>query len=228
MRFGVIVFPGSNCDSDCRYVLEKMTGAPVFMIAHKEEKLPPVDALILPGGFSYGDYLRTGAIACTAPVMKAVIAFAKNGGRVLGICNGFQILTEARLLPGILLRNKSLKFICRSVHITCENNNTSFTSLYQKGEAVSMPIAHGEGNYYIDEAGLASLKENNQIVFRYSNVSGSFSDETNPNGSVESIAGICNKEGNILGMMPHPERVSDPILGAVDGLKLFLSLNKEK
>jgi phosphoribosylformylglycinamidine synthase len=226
MRFGVIVFPGSNCDHDCRYAIEKMIGVPVLMIAHKEEKLPQVDVLILPGGFSYGDYLRTGAIACTAPIMKAVIPFAKNGGRVLGICNGFQILTETGLLPGVLLRNKSLKFICRSVYITCDNNNTSFTSLYQKGETISVPIAHGEGNYYIDEAGLASLKENNQIVFCYTNASGLCSEETNPNGSVLSIAGICNKEGNILGMMPHPERVSDPILGAVDGLKLFLSLNK--
>jgi len=226
MRFGIVVFPGSNCDLDCHDVLSRIVGETVFLIEHHQSKLPAVDVLILPGGFSYGDYLRAGAIARTAPIMNAVVAFARDGGKVLGICNGFQILTEAGLLPGALLRNKTRKFICKSTHITLSNNKTPFTSLYRQGEVVSLPIAHGEGNYYIDHDGLAALKEDNQIVFRYCGQTGSFSEEANPNGSIEHIAGICNKDGNILGMMPHPERVSDPVLGGVDGLKLFLSLLK--
>ena len=224
MRFGIVVFPGSNCDLDCRDVIKKIVGCEVFAISHREERLPAVDVLILPGGFSYGDYLRAGAIACTSPVMKAVSRFAKEGGKILGICNGFQILTEAGLLPGTLLRNISMKFICQSVYVTIQNNKTFFTSLYKENEVISIPIAHGEGNYYIDEEGLASLKKHNQIVFRYCDQIGTVSNAANPNGSIEHIAGICNKEGNILGMMPHPERVSDPLLGGIDGIKLFLSL----
>jgi len=224
MRFGIVVFPGSNCDLDCRNVIERIIGGEVSMIAHQEEKLPYVDILILPGGFSYGDYLRAGAIASTSPIMKAVGVFAKEGGKILGICNGFQILTEAGLLPGTLLRNISMKFICKSVYVTIQNNKTFFTSRYKPNEVIEIPIAHGEGNYYIDEKGLAALKENNQIVLRYCDQMGIVSDAANPNGSMEHIAGICNKEGNIMGMMPHPERVSDPVLGGSDGVKLFLSL----
>ncbi len=230
MRFGMTVFPGSNCDRDCQYVIEKIIGETVSLVWHKEEKLPAVDVLILPGGFSFGDYLRTGAIARISPIMKAVTSFAKEGGRVLGICNGFQILTEAGLLPGVLLRNRSLKFICKYTTISVENNKTFFTSLYRKGEILSLPIAHAEGNYYIENHALASLKEKGQIVFRYCDGDGASSNGTrgglagNPNGSIENIAGICNEEGNVLGMMPHPERVSDPLLGALDGIRLFLSL----
>jgi len=224
MRFGIVVFPGSNCDSDCHDVLSRIIGERVVMIEHHEKKLSAVDALILPGGFSYGDYLRAGAIARTSPIMKAIYSFAKNGGKILGICNGFQILTEAGLLPGALLRNRSMKFICKSTYVTIQNSNSFFTSLYKQNEVISMPIAHGEGNYYIDEQGMASLKENNQIIFRYCDQMGSISDATNPNGSIEHIAGICNKEGNVMGMMPHPERVSDPVLGGIDGARLFLSL----
>ncbi len=236
MRFGIVVFPGSNCDRDCQYAVEKLIADPhtnfagntnssqVVMIWHKEEKLPDVDVLVLPGGFSYGDYLRTGAIARISPVMKAVIPFAKEGGFVLGICNGFQILTEAGLLPGVLLRNRSLKFICKSIAVRVENNSTKFTSLYGDGEVLSFPIAHAEGNYYIEKHALARLKDNGQVVFRYCNQEGSISNEANPNGSIENIAGVCNEEGNVLGMMPHPERVSDPRLGCVDGIRLFQAL----
>jgi len=226
MRFGIVVFPGSNCDLDCYDVIQRILGETVFLIEHHKETLPDVDVLILPGGFSYGDYLRAGAIARTAPIMKAVIAFARGGGKVLGICNGFQILTESGLLPGALLRNKSRKFICKLVNINTQNNKTFFTSLYHQGETISMPIAHGEGNYYIDDQGLSSLEKNNQIVFRYCDATGSFSEGANPNGSLSNIAGICNKDGNILGMMPHPERASDPLLGGEDGVKLFFSLLK--
>lgn len=223
-RFGIVVFPGSNCDADCRYAVETIVGARVVLIDHKETHLPAVDRLILPGGFSYGDYLRAGAIARASPIMKAIYAYAQEGGTVLGICNGFQILTEVGLLPGALLRNQALKFICRFVHVRMENNTTRFTSHYQKGDVLSLPIAHGEGNYYIDDAGLLALQKNNQIVFRYCDASGVLAEEANPNGSREHIAGICNKEGNVLGMMPHPERASDPMLGAIEGAKLFLSL----
>jgi len=224
MRFGIIVFPGSNCDRDCLYVVEKVVGEEVIPIWHKEEKLPDVDLLILPGGFSYGDYLRTGAIAAHSPIMKAVIENARAGGKILGICNGFQILTESGLLPGALLRNKKLKFICKSIFIRVENFNTILTSNLFNGEVVSMPIAHADGNYFIDADGLSRLKENNQILFRYCDSDGALSESANPNGSIDHIAGICNQAGNVFGMMPHPERSSNPLQNTVDGIKLFLSL----
>ena len=228
MRFGIIVFPGSNCDHDCQYVTEGLLNEPTTLIWHKETKLPDVDALIIPGGFSYGDYLRAGAIARFSPIMKAVVDFAAQGGYVLGICNGFQILVEAGLLPGALRRNCSLKFICKSVFVRVENHRTPFTSLYQPGQVLSLPIAHAEGNYYIDEPGLARLKERSQIVFRYATKEGALSDDANPNGSIDHIAGLCNETGNVLGMMPHPERVADPILGGEDGMKLFESLRRRE
>jgi len=228
MRFGVIVFPGSNCDHDCHYLTQNILGEPTSVIWHKETKLPDLDAIIIPGGFSYGDYLRVGAIARFSPIMEAVYRFAAGGGIVIGICNGFQILLEAGLLPGVLLRNRSLKFICKKVPVRVENNQTVFTSLYQQNEVLSLPIAHGDGNYYIDPAGLTRLKQGNKILFRYSSEEGEISDEANPNGSTENIAGICNEAGNVLGMMPHPERVSDPLLGGEDGIRLFRSLQSRR
>ncbi len=224
MRFGVIVFPGSNCDQDCRDVTEGILKEPTTFIWHQEQQLPDVDVLIIPGGFSYGDYLRAGAIARFSPVMKGVVNFASRGGYILGICNGFQILVEAGLLPGGFRQNRSLKFICKTVSVRVENNRTPFTSLYERGQVLALPIAHAEGNYYIDDAGLARLKERNQVILRYSTPEGTLSDDANPNGSVDHIAGICNEAGNILGMMPHPERVAESILGGTDGLKLFESL----
>lgn len=227
MRFGVIVFPGSNCDRDCLYVIEKIVRETVVPIWHKEEKLPDVDVLILPGGFSYGDYLRTGAIAAHSPIMKAVVSYAREGGKVLGICNGFQILTESGLLPGALLRNLHLKFICKPIYIRIENTASALTTGFVNGDVLSMSIAHAQGNYYIEADGLTSLKENNQILFRYCDADGLISASANPNGSIDHIAGICNKARNVFGMMPHPERVSNPLENTVDGIKLFLSLQKE-
>jgi phosphoribosylformylglycinamidine synthase len=221
MAFGVIVFPGSNCDRDCRSVIEERLNEKVVFIWHQEEKIPPVDLLILPGGFSYGDYLRTGAIASHSPIMKSVITYANSGGKVLGICNGFQILTESGLLPGALLRNKNLKFICKSISIRVENSKLSFTSNYNDGEVLAMPIAHADGNYYVEQETLVAMREKNQIVFRYCDCAGEVSEAANPNGSIENIAGICNEAGNVLGMMPHPERSADPLLGVMDGIRLF-------
>lgn len=226
MRFGIVVFPGSNCDHDCEYVTGKILKEPTAFIWHKETILPDIDALIIPGGFSYGDYLRAGAIARFSPVMSAVVDFASQGGYVLGICNGFQILVEAGLLPGAFRRNRSLKFICKPVSVRVENHQTPFTSLYQPGQVLSLPIAHAEGNYYIDSSGLARLRERNQIVFRYTTKEGAVSEEANPNGSIDHIAGLVNETGNVLGMMPHPERVADPLLGGEDGIKLFESLRR--
>ncbi|MBI3805767.1 MAG: phosphoribosylformylglycinamidine synthase subunit PurQ [Nitrospirae bacterium] len=226
MRFGIVVFPGSNCDRDCHYVTQGVLKEPTTFIWHKETRLPEIDALIIPGGFSYGDYLRAGAIARFSPIMKAVVDFAARGGHVLGICNGFQILVEAGLLPGALRRNRSLKFICKTVHVRVENNQTPFTSLYQPGQILTLPIAHAEGNYFIDDAGLARLRERNQIIFRYTSADGVDSEAANPNGSIDQIAGLSNEAGNVLGMMPHPERVSDPLLGGEDGIKLFQSLQR--
>jgi len=217
MKFGVVVFPGSNCDQDCFYAVNDLLKQPVEYIWHKTTKLDQFDAVILPGGFSYGDYLRTGAIARFSPIMEAVIKYARSGGLVIGICNGFQILLEAGLLPGAMLRNTSLHFICKYVELKVENTATPFTSEYQPGQRVRIPIAHNEGNYYIDEKGLQSLKENQQIIFRYS---------ANPNGSIDDIAGIVNKEGNVLGMMPHPERSSEKDLGSSDGYLVFKSTLK--
>ncbi len=228
MRFGVIVFPGSNCDYDCYYVLRDVLQKEVSFIWHKEEDLSGYDCLILPGGFSYGDYLRTGAIARFSPIMKSIEKFAGEGGLVVGICNGFQVLLEAGLLPGAMLRNKTLNFVCRLMNIRVENSRLPYTYLCQQGQILSIPIAHIEGNYYVDDKTRESLEENNQIVFRYCDERGELSENSNPNGSRGSIAGICNREGNILGMMPHPERASESILGSDDGRLIFESVMRKR
>ncbi len=224
VRFGVVVFPGSNCDHDALYVAGDVMGQEVRAIWHKEGSIGDVDVVILPGGFSYGDYLRCGAIARFSPVMKDVVRFANAGGRVIGICNGFQILTEAGLLPGVLLRNASLRFICRSVHLRVENAGTGFTNACRTGEVLEIPIAHGDGNYFADPATIDRLEEHEQIVFRYCEPDGTVSVAANPNGSLANIAGIINDAGNVLGMMPHPERAADPALGHTDGRKIFDSI----
>jgi phosphoribosylformylglycinamidine synthase len=224
MKFGVVIFPGSNCDHDAYHVVSKVIGQPVDFIWHKEEEIDRFDAIILPGGFSYGDYLRTGAIARFSPVMKAIKDFAQDGGIVLGICNGFQILCEAGLLPGALLRNRSLKYVCEHVNIRVERQDTPFTNGYRQGQVLSVPIAHGEGNYFCDAATMAQLESQNRILFRYCDEGGAVTDESNPNGSLDNIAGITNREGNVLGMMPHPERASESALGSSDGRALFLSI----
>jgi len=224
MRFGVVVFPGSNCDRDCYDVTHRLLGQPTDFIWHQETTLPNLDVIILPGGFSYGDYLRAGAIARFSPVMQAVDAFARRGGRVIGICNGFQVLVESGLLPGAFQRNRSQRFICRSQTVRVENTATPFTARYAAGQVLSLPIAHAEGNYYIDADGLDRLRASGQILFRYCLASGECSDAGNPNGATDHIAGICNPAGNVLGLMPHPERASDPALGSTDGLPLFESL----
>jgi phosphoribosylformylglycinamidine synthase subunit PurQ / glutaminase len=224
VRFGVVVFPGSNCDHDAYHVVKKVLGEDAVFLWHKETDLKDADVIILPGGFSYGDYLRCGAIARFSPVMKEVVRFAEQGGTVLGICNGFQILVEAGLLPGVLLRNASLQFICRYVRLKVENTSTRFTSSCAAGEVLSIPIAHGDGNYFTDAKTLERLEENGQVVFRYCDMDGRVTPEANPNGSLANIAGIINEQGNVLGMMPHPERASDPLLGHTDGQKVFRSL----
>lgn len=227
MKFGVVVFPGSNCDYDTYYLLKFVLGVETTFLFHKEHSLQNCDVVILPGGFSYGDYLRTGAIAKFSPIMREVIKFADNGGIVIGICNGFQILCESDLLPGVLSKNNSLKFECYNQSLKVVNNNTIFTRKYSKDEVISMPIAHGEGNYIIDEDGLKSLYDNEQIILKYCDDFGNVTQEANPNGSIDNIAGICNKEKNVFGLMPHPERCGEPILGNTDGLKIFESiLNK--
>lgn len=226
MRFGIIVFPGSNCDHDCYHVIDKVMKQDVSYIWHKETKLDNFDCIILPGGFSYGDYLRTGAIARFSPVMKEIISFANKGGLVLGICNGFQILLEAGLLPGAMLRNTSLHFICRFVHIRTETADTPYTKKIKKGQVLNIPIAHNEGNYYCDNETLKKLKDNDQVVFRYCGPEGETAVEFNPNGASDNIAGICNKKRNVLGMMPHPERCSEKILGSIDGRFIFESVLK--
>ncbi|WP_282937800.1 phosphoribosylformylglycinamidine synthase subunit PurQ [Paenibacillus sp. RC67] len=217
MNFAVLVFPGSNCDIDCYKAVENTIGQPVSYVWHTETDLSQYDCIIVPGGFSYGDYLRCGAIARFAPVMNALVQAAEQGKYIIGICNGFQILLESGLLPGAMLRNESLKFRCHAAMLQVENTTTPFTSEYKQGELINIPIAHGEGNYYCDDATLAELKANNQIVFRYEA-------GTNPNGSVEDIAGICNKNGNVLGMMPHPERAVHELLGSADGKRMFTSI----
>jgi phosphoribosylformylglycinamidine synthase len=224
MRFGILVFPGSNCDHDCYHVISHLLGRPAEFIWHKETDLRGVDAIIIPGGFSYGDYLRTGAIAQYSPVMKSVRDFAQGGGPVLGICNGFQILLEAGLLPGAMLRNRSLKFICKDVFVRVESVETPFTAAIQPGRVLKLPIAHAEGNYYADPETLRELRENRQVVFRYCTNGGRISDEANPNGSLDSIAGICNRSRNVLGMMPHPERCAEGLDGNTDGRLLFQSV----
>ena len=224
MKFGVVVFPGSNCDHDTYHVLSKVIGQPVDFIWHRQNTLNGCDAVILPGGFSYGDYLRTGAIARFSPVMGAVKEFAARGGLVMGICNGFQILCEAGLLPGALLRNANLKFICGHVNMRVETTDTPFTTHCQPGQVLSVPIAHGDGNYHCDAATLEALQRDNRIIFRYSDAQGQMSRAGNPNGSLDNIAGICNRERNVLGLMPHPERASEMLLGSQDGRIIFFSL----
>lgn len=223
MRFGVVIFPGSNCDQDCYYAA-KLMGQDVDYIWHSTTNVADFDCLILPGGFSYGDYLRTGAIARFSPVMQAVNDYAKEGGLVLGICNGFQILLEAGMLPGAMLKNRGLKFICRYVNLRVENDSTPFTNAAPKDSVLRIPIAHNEGNYFADAQTLAELKKNNQIVLRYCNAEGNVSDTTNPNGALENIAGIVNKKGNVLGLMPHPERATEELLGSTDGTLIFQSI----
>jgi phosphoribosylformylglycinamidine synthase len=224
VKIGIVVFPGSNCDHDAHYVAETIMKQDVRLIWHKEASIGDADVVILPGGFSYGDYLRCGAIARFSPVMKDVVRFANNGGLVIGICNGFQVLTEAGLLPGVLLRNKSLLFICKYLHLRVENAATKFTNKCAPGEVLEIPIAHGEGNYFTDPDTLKRLEDNQQVAFRYCDRSGHLTDEANPNGSLNSIAGIINETGNVLGMMPHPERASDPVLKHTDGRKIFESI----
>jgi phosphoribosylformylglycinamidine synthase len=224
LRVGIIVFPGSNCDRDCFHALTEVLGASAEFVWHKTDRLPPLDAVILPGGFSYGDYLRTGAIARFSPVMAAVARFAGDGGLVLGICNGFQILLEAGLLPGAMLRNRSLSFICRDTRVRVENPATPFTGRCRPGQILTLPIAHAEGNYYCDPATLASLKAGNRVVFRYCTCEGDVTPEANPNGSLDNIAGIANEAGNVLGMMPHPERSAETLLGNDDGKLILLSM----
>lgn len=218
MKFAVIVFPGSNCDVDMYHAIKDELGEEVEYVWHDAESLDEFDGILLPGGFSYGDYLRTGAIARFSRVMQEVVKAAQAGKPILGVCNGFQILLENGLLPGAMRRNESLKFICRPTKLKVENNQTMFTSLYEEGELVTIPIAHGEGNYYCDEETLQKLIANKQIVFTY---------ENNPNGSLANIAGIINEQGNVLGMMPHPERAVDELLGGADGLKLFKAIVKQ-
>ncbi|MEW6729810.1 MAG: phosphoribosylformylglycinamidine synthase subunit PurQ [Acidobacteriota bacterium] len=225
MKFGVVIFPGSNCDHDTYHVISKVIGQPVQFIWHRSHTLDDCDVVILPGGFSYGDYLRCGAIARFSPVMQAVKEFAGRGGLVLGICNGFQILCEAGLLPGALLRNRDLKFICDFVQVRVEQTNSAFVRAYAQGQVLSLPIAHGEGNYYCSNDDLIELQRENRILFRYCNDGGETSERANPNGSLDNIAGILNRERNVLGMMPHPERASEEILGSIDGRALFRSLS---
>jgi len=217
MKSAVIVFPASNCDRDAATALEQMTGKAPHMVWHQDSELPGVDLVVLPGGFSYGDYLRSGAMASQSAVMRAVKAHADKGGAVLGICNGFQVLTESHLLPGALMRNAGLKFVCRPVALEVDETQSAFTRKYEKGERVSFPVAHGDGNYYADEETLNRLESEGRVVFRYAA-------GDNPNGSARNIAGILNEKRNVLGLMPHPERVVDPLLGGTDGRRMFESL----
>jgi phosphoribosylformylglycinamidine synthase subunit PurQ / glutaminase len=215
MKFGIVVFPGSNCDHDAYHAVKEVLGAEARLLWHKDRTLEGADVVVLPGGFSYGDYLRCGAIARFSPVMDEVIAHARRGGKVLGICNGFQVLTEAGLLPGALLQNASRKFVCRDVPLEVLNADTAFTRRYRKGERIRIPVAHHDGNYFIDEEGLKRLEGEGRVVLRYLE---------NPNGALHDIAGIINDAGNVMGLMPHPERASEQLLGADDGLRLFQSL----
>ncbi|RZM82571.1 phosphoribosylformylglycinamidine synthase subunit PurQ [Leptolyngbya iicbica] len=224
MNVSVIVFPGANCDRDAAYVTRDLLGQPTQMIWHEDRDLQQADVVIVPGGFSYGDYLRCGAIARFSPALQATVEHAQRGGLVIGICNGFQILTEAGLLPGALMRNRDLHFICDRVPLRVERTDLVWTQNYADQAVITVPIAHGEGCYYADADTLQALEDNGQVVFRYCDVTGDPTPASNPNGSLNNIAGICNQQGNVLGMMPHPERVSDPLLGGTDGLALFESV----
>lgn len=224
MKASVIVFPGSNCDRDAAVALEAATGRAPAMVWHGDSEIPASDLIVLPGGFSYGDYLRSGAMAAHSPVMREVVARARTGTPVLGICNGFQILTEAGLLPGVLMRNATLKFICRDVLLRVERNDTAYTSRYARGEVIRFPIAHKDGSYFADDATLDRLEGEGRVAFRYCNATGEVTQAANPNGSRHNIAGIYNETGTVLGLMPHPERLADPALGGTDGANMFLSL----
>lgn len=224
MKFGVVIFPGSNCDQDCYYVIESVIHKPVEFIWHQETSLKGFDAIILPGGFAYGDYLRTGALARFSPVMTAIRDFARNGGLVIGICNGFQILTESGLLPGALLRNVGMKYVCKFLHLKTETANTPFTNALTAGQVLHVPIGHGEGNFFADTETLKRIEDNGQVVFRYATAGGQITADANPNGSLNNIAGIVNEQRNILGMMPHPDRSSESILGSTDGKLIFESM----
>lgn len=224
MTFGIVQFPGSNCDADCHYAIATVTGQDVRYIWHEETDISDVDCVILPGGFSYGDYLRCGAVARFSPVMAAIVEHAAAGKFVIGICNGFQVLTEVGLLPGALYRNDHLKFVCTPQSLRVERTDLPFTHFYGNGQVVNFPIAHGEGRYFADPETLERLEANRQIVFRYCTAGGEVAPEANPNGSLHNIAGICNEQGNVLGMMPHPERRCDRLLGGTDGKKLFKGL----
>ena len=216
MKFGVIVFPGSNCDRDVAYVTRDLLHQPTRMVWHEETDICDLDVVVIPGGFSYGDYLRCGALARFSPVMQSIVLHAEKGKFVLGVCNGFQVLTEAGLLPGALMRNRDLHFICDRVPVKVERSHLPWTQAYLPGQVITLPIAHGDGQFYTDINTLRQLEDNNQVLFRY--------EGNNPNGSVNNIAGICNRHGNVLGMMPHPERASDPMLGGTDGIRLFKGL----
>ena len=224
MKFGVVIFPGSNCDEDMIYVLEDIMEQKVVRLWHKETNNEGLDGIFLPGGFSYGDYLRSGAIARNSPIMKSIIKFANKGGFVFGVCNGFQILCEAGLLPGALLANKNQKFVCKNTYIKADNNNTKLTAKLQTNRAIKIPIAHAEGRFYAPDKVITEMRKNEQILFRYCNKYGELSEDFNPNGSIENIAGICNKNKNVFGMMPHPERASDEELGNTDGKIIFESI----
>jgi phosphoribosylformylglycinamidine synthase subunit PurQ / glutaminase len=224
MRFGVIIFPGSNCDQDSYHAAIASTGQQATFLWHDSHDLENSDAIIVPGGFAYGDYLRTGAIARFAPIMEQVAKFADSGGLVLGICNGFQILCEAGLLPGALMRNAGLKYVCKFINLRVENAETPFTNACRQGEVLRIPIGHMEGNYYCDEPTLETLKRQNRIVLRYSTSDGQITPGANPNGSLDNIAGICNEGRNVMGMMPHPDRCSEALLGSIDGAKIFKSM----
>ena len=224
MKFGVVVFPGSNCDYDCYHVLKHVLNQETDFVWHKEVSVSKYDCLVLPGGFSYGDYLRTGAIARFSPVMDAVMKHADQGKLVIGICNGFQILLESGLLPGAMLRNESLKFVCQYVYLRVESTETPFTRKTKKHEVLKIPVAHGEGNYFAEESVITNLIKNNQILVRYSDEKGKITKEANPNGSLENIAGVCNVKRNVFGLMPHPERASEKELHSTDGVKIFKSI----
>jgi phosphoribosylformylglycinamidine synthase len=221
MKAGVIVFPGSNCDRDVAMALEQSMGAPPAMIWHRDTNLPKLDLIVVPGGFSYGDYLRCGAMAAHSPIMREVKRAADRGTPVLGICNGFQILTESGLLPGALLRNRDLKYVCKDVYLRVEQNKSPFTAKYKSGTVIRIPVAHGEGNYFADEDTLAALEDEGRVAFRYAAPDGELTEDANPNGSLRNIAGIFNKRRTVLGMMPHPERLSDARLGGTDGRRMF-------
>ena len=224
MKFGIVVFPGSNCDHDVYHVAKHVLGHEAAFLWHKDASFAGVDCIVLPGGFAHGDYLRTGAMARFAPIMKAIEAFADRGGLVFGICNGFQILCEAGMLPGALVRNAGLQYICRDVHLRCDRQDTPYTCRIKPGTVLKIPIGHGEGCYFAPEETLKAIEERKQVVFRYSDAGGQITAESNPNGSLRSVAAVCNERGNVMGMMPHPDRCAEEVLGNADGRRIFESI----